>query len=62
MSTYLQNPFYLKFHPLKIFIKKLKNSDSDIWYQQWLGRMTASNFYRISTKTQSFQNNISNNA
>ena len=32
--TYLQNLFYLKLHLLKIFIKKLKNSKFDIWYQQ----------------------------
>ena len=43
--------------------QKTKNqSESDIWYQQRLVRMTASNFSRISTKTQSQQNNISNNA
>ena len=44
-----------------IYQKTKKQRESDIWYQQRLGRMTASNFYRISTKTQSFQNNISNN-
>ena len=45
-----------------IYQETKKQHESDIWYQQWLGRMTASNFYRISTKTQSLQNNISNNA
>ena len=31
-----------------------KQRESDIWYQQRLGRMTASNFYRISTKNPKF--------
>ena len=34
----------------------------EIWYQQRLGRKTASNFYRISSKTKSLQNNVNNNA
>ena len=45
-----------------IYQETKKQSESDIWYQQRLGCMTASNFYRINTKTQSLQNNISNNA
>ena len=45
-----------------IYQETKKQSESDIWYQQRLGRMTASNFYRISTKTRSLQNNVSNNA
>ena len=45
-----------------IYQETKKQSESAIWYQQRLGCMTASNFYRISAKTQSLQNNISNNA
>ena len=36
-----------------IYQETKKQSDSDIWYQQQLGRMTASNFGRISAKTHS---------
>ena len=66
MKIYLNKKISAYFQSLLLEAPSIENTnqetkkqrESDFCHQQRLGQMTASGFYRISTKTQRLQNNI----